>query len=170
MNTGMRKTVFVFVSLLFTGGLLVYTGMANLDLLTRVSPNPRFVGFGMLCLEGGVIYWTAAYLLHWNGTHKGISLVMIGIDALFSLTGFFIEISNTNASNTFIGQLPPVVVILAIDVAFNVAIGMIVHLLPDNHKLTKEDFQPIIEGSQKVLDGGKKMLASRKNGASPDAD
>jgi hypothetical protein len=164
----MRKVIFIFVSLLFTGGLLVYTGLANLDLLTRVSPNPRFVGFGMLCLEGGVMYWTAAYLLHWCNTHKGIALVMIAIDALFSLTGFFIELSNTNASSTFINQLPPVVIILSIDVAFNVAVGMIVHLLPDNHTLNKADFQPVLDSITKVKDATSEMIAAAsKNGKSP---
>ncbi len=72
----MRKTVIVILSILFTGALLLYTAQANLDLLTQVSPNPQFVGFAMVALEGGVLYWTGYYLLHWHGIHKGIAMVV----------------------------------------------------------------------------------------------
>ncbi len=86
----MRKTVIVILSILFTGALLLYTAQANLDLLTQVSPNPQFVGFAMVALEGGVLYWTGYYLLHWHGIHKGIAMVMIFICFLFSMVGFFV--------------------------------------------------------------------------------
>ena len=149
----MRKTIFILISLAFTGALLLYTAQANLDLLNQVYPNPKFVIFGMLALEGGVIYWTGAYLLHWTGHHKGIAVVMIAVDAFFSLTGFFIEMSNYNASHIYLGQIPSVVVIVAGDVALNVGMGIIIHLLPDDRNITKEDFRPFLNGAAKV--GGK---------------
>ena len=146
----MRKTIFILISLAFTGGLLLYTAQANLDLLTQTYPNPKFVIFGMLALEGGVLYWTGAYLLHWTGTHKGIAVVMIAVDAIFSLTGFFIEMSNYNASHSYLGQIPSVVVIVAGDVALNVGMGIIIHLLPDDRNITKEDFRPLVNGAKSM--------------------
>lgn len=128
-----------------------YTGWANLDLLTQVYPNPRFVLFGMLALEGGVVYWIGAYLLNTTGTHKGIAVVMVGIDICFSLVGFFIEISNFNAQHQFINQLPAVPIIIAVDVALNVGVGWIVHLLPDNRSVTKEDFRPLVDTTRNLV-------------------
>ena len=127
---------------------MVYTGLANLDLLTQVYPNPRFVFFGMLTLEGGVIYWVGAFLLNNNGVHKGISVIMIGIDAIFSLIGFFIDISNHNASQAFLSQLPSIPILLAIDVAFNVAVGWIIHLIPDTQKA---DLRPLVDTARNVV-------------------
>jgi hypothetical protein len=165
----MRKTVFIFISLLFTGGLLVYTGLANLDLLTRVYPNSRFVIFGMLALEGGVIYWIVTYLLHWTGQHKGIAVCMIGIDALFSGMGFFYDISLQSGSHAFMGQLPPVVVLISLDVVFNVAVGIVAHLLPDGREVSREDFRPLVEAARSAGQNIKNALPQRaatKNGDS----
>lgn len=173
----MRKTIFILISLAFTGGLLLYTAQANLDLLTQTYPNPKFVIFGMLALEGGVIYWTGAYLLHWTGQHKGIALVMIAVDAFFSLTGFFIEMSNYNASHAYIAQIPSVVVIVASDVALNVGMGIIIHLLPDNKSITREDLRPLVNGVKsmagKVKEAGNTLVQTtnglhRKDGTKID--
>ncbi len=165
----MRKTIFIFISLLFTGGLLLYTAQANLDLLIRIYPNPRFVIFGMLALEGGVIYWLGAYLLHWTGQHKGIALCMVGIDALFSLIGFFIDISLDSGSKVFLQQLPPVVILIGLDAAFNVGMGIVIHLLPDGREITREDFRPLVEAANRAGQNIKNALPQRaatKNGDS----
>lgn len=134
-NSVMRTTIIVILSIVFTGALLVYTGIANLDLLTTVYPDPQFVGFGMLALEGGVLYWTGYYLLHWHGAHRGIAVCMAGLDFLFSMVGFFLDV-NLHAGNAVHTSLPPVIVVLSIDIAINVGMGILVHFLAHGRAAT----------------------------------
>lgn len=123
-----RKTLITIMSVAFTGVLLVYTGIANLNLLTTTYPDPQFVMFGMVALEGGVLYWTGYYLLHKHGVHKGIAVSMAVVDFIFSMVGFFLDI-NLHAHNIVQNTLPPVVIVMAIDVALNVGMGILVHFM-----------------------------------------
>lgn len=126
--SGFRKTIIAGITILFAGALLVFTAQANIDLLTTVYPDPRFVMFGILALEGGVIYWTGYYLLHPNGIHKAIAVLALAIDAVLSGIGFFYEMEQkTNSVGTI--QLPPVIVIVAGAVAFNVFMSILSHLI-----------------------------------------
>lgn len=125
----MRKPLIVIMSIIFTGALLVYTAQANLNLLQQVYVNPQYVAFGMLALEGGVIYWLGYYLLHWDNNHKAIALVMSGIDFLLSMIGFFMDL-NMHTGDQVHTALPPVLIVMSIDVALNVGVGLLVHFLP----------------------------------------
>jgi hypothetical protein len=163
----MRKTLIVILSILFTGALLLYTAQANLDLLTRVSPNPQFVGFAMVALEGGCIYWLGYYLLHYNGVHKGIAMFMIFADFVFSMIGFFVD-SNFTAVQKGLGTsladwFPHVILFVTLDVVINVFMGIIVHLIPDNRQITKEDFRPLVTGATKVKDKVSSLSNGHKN-------
>ena len=168
----MRKTVIVILSILFTGALLLYTAQANLDLLTQVSPNPQFVGFAMVALEGGVLYWTGYYLLHWHGIHKGIAMVMIFICFLFSMVGFFVD-SNLVAMRHSLGTslaewFPHVILLVGADICLNVGMGIIVHLIPDNRQIVKSDFQPLLDAGRAAKDGISNMRNGRKEEATED--
>lgn len=123
-----RKTLITIMSVAFTGVLLVYTGIANLNLLTTTYPDPQFVMFGMVALEGGVLYWTGYYLLHRHGVHKAIAVSMAVVDFVFSMVGFFLDI-NLHTGNVVRTALPPVVIVMAIDVAINVGFGILVHFM-----------------------------------------
>ena len=146
----------VILSILFTGALLLYTAQANLDLLTQVSPNPQFVGFAMVALEGGVIYWTGYYLLHWHGVHKGIAIVMIFIDFLFSMVGFFVDSDlvamRHNLGTSLASWFPSVILVVGADICLNVCVGIIVHLIPDSRQITKADFQPLLNAGNAIKD------------------
>jgi hypothetical protein len=127
--SGFRKTIIAAITIMFAGALLVFTAQANIDLLTSVYPDPRFVMFGLLALEGGVVYWTGYYLLHASGVHKGLAVIALAIDALLSGIGFFYEMENvTNSVGTI--KLPPVIIVVAAAVLFNVAMSIISHLIP----------------------------------------
>ncbi len=168
----MRKTVIVILSILFTGALLLYTAQANLDLLSQVSPNPQFVGFAMIELEGGVIYWIAYYLLHWNGIHKGIAICMIFVDFLFSVTGFFVDTnevaSKHNMGTSLADWFPRVILFVAADIVVNVGVGIIIHLLPDNREVHKSDFKPLLDAGRAAKDGISNMRNGRKEEATED--
>jgi hypothetical protein len=142
-GTGFQKTIIVLVSLIFTGGLLVYTGNANLDLLSRVYPNPNFVGFGMLSLEGGVIYWTGYYLLHWAGNHKGVAVVMVVLDFLLSMVGFFMDINLGAGGAVKTDLFPPTIIVLSADIAVNVGMGILVHFLPTGESPEQQQYTQI---------------------------
>jgi hypothetical protein len=142
-GTGFQKTIIVLVSLIFTGGLLVYTGNANLDLLSRVYPNPNFVGFGMLSLEGGVIYWAGYYLLHWAGNHKGVAVVMVVLDFLLSMVGFFMDINLGAGGAVKTDLFPPTIIVLSADIAVNVGMGILVHFLPTGESPEQQQYTQI---------------------------
>lgn len=127
--SGFRKTVIAALTILFAGALLVFTAQANIDLLTTVYPDQRFVMFGLLALEGGVVYWTGYYLLHASGVHKGLAVIALAIDALLSGIGFFYEMEQVTKSVGTV-QLPPVIVVVAGAVLFNVAMSILSHLIP----------------------------------------
>lgn len=124
-----RKGIITLLTLTFAGALLVFTAQANLTLLQSVYPDPKFYMFGLLALEGGVIYWTGFYLLHPGGGHKAISLFSLAVDAIISGIGFFYEMERMTDSVGTV-QLPPVVVIVGFAVVFNVGMSIISHLLP----------------------------------------
>jgi len=127
--SGFRKTVIAAITILFAGALLIFTAQANIDLLNSVYPDQRFVMFGLLALEGGVVYWTGYYLLHASGVHKGLAVIALAIDALLSGIGFFYEMENvTNSVGTI--KLPPVIIVVAGAVLFNVAMSILSHLIP----------------------------------------
>lgn len=128
-----RKTLLVIMTLGFTGALLIFTGQANLDLLKSVYPNPQFYMFGLLCLEGGILYWMGYYLLHLSGVHKAIALAALTIDAMFSGVGFFYEMESVTKSLGTV-SLPPIIVIIGACVCFNVAMSIISHLIPASSK------------------------------------
>ncbi len=132
----MRKALIVIISIAFTGALLIYTAQANLDLLQKIYVNPQYVIFGMLALEGGVVYWLGYYLLHWNGTHKAIALVMAVIDFILSMIGFFMD-GNVNTGSQIHTALPPVLIVMSFDVMLNVGMGLLVHFL--NHSPPASD-------------------------------
>jgi hypothetical protein len=163
----MRKTLIVIMSVLFTGALLLYTAQANLDLLTRVSPNPQFVAFAMVALEGGVIYWTGYYLLHYNGVHKGIALFMIFADFVFSMVGFFVDTNMVAVSKglgtSLASWFPHVILFVALDVVVNVFMGVMVHLIPDNRQITKEDFRPLVNGATKIREKASSLHNGHRN-------
>lgn len=127
--SGFRKTVIAALTIMFAGALLVFTAQANIDLLTTVYPDQRFVMFGLLALEGGVVYWTGYYLLHASGIHKGLAVIALSIDALLSGIGFFYEMEQVTKSVGTV-QLPPIIVVVAGAVLFNVAMSIISHLIP----------------------------------------
>lgn len=158
----MRKTIIVILSILFCGALLIYTAQANLDLLSQVSPNPQFVGFAMLAVEGGVFYWLAYYLLHWHPVHRGIAICMIFIDFVFSMVGFFVD-SNMVAARHSLGTnladwFPHVILFVTADIVLNVFVGIVVHLIPDNRQITRSDFQPLITAGTAVKDKASEMV------------
>jgi hypothetical protein len=165
-----RKTIIVFISILFTGALLLYTVQANLDLLVKVSPNPQFVGFALLTVEGGVIYWLAYYLTHWNGVHKGIAVCMIFVDFVFAMTGFFVD-ENSVAMEHGLGTslqnwFPHVILIVTLDIAINVFMGILIHLLPGKSTTTiAEELSPLAIRTRQVASGLKNRVTSRTNGA-----
>lgn len=127
--SGFRKTIIACLTVMFAGALLVFTAQANIDLLNSVYPDQRFVMFGLLALEGGVVYWTGYYLLHASGIHKGLAVIALAIDALLSGVGFFYEMENVTKSVGTV-QLPPVIVVVAAAVLFNVAMSILSHLIP----------------------------------------
>ena len=124
-----RKAIAVLVSAAFTGALMVYTGMANLDLLRATYPNPGFYMFGLLCLEGGIVYWEAQFFIHLSGIHKAMAAFMMVVDLLISCTGFVYETESVTHSMGTI-QLPPVVAIVAFAVVVNVGMALNSHLIP----------------------------------------
>lgn len=129
--SGFRKTIIACLTIAFAGTLLIFTGLANLALLKSIYPDPQFYMFGLLALEGGTVYWTGYYLLHPSGTHKGLAIFALAVDATLSGTGFFYEMENvTNSVGTI--SLPPVITIVAFAVVFNVAMAIISHLLPSS--------------------------------------
>jgi hypothetical protein len=85
--------------------------------------------FGLLALEGGVVYWTGYYLLHASGVHKGLAVIALSIDALLSGIGFFYEMETMTHSVGTV-QLPPIIVVVAGAVLFNVAMSLLSHLIP----------------------------------------
>lgn len=149
----MRKPLIVIMSILFTGALLVYTAQANLNLLQQVYVNPQYVAFGMLALEGGVIYWLGYYLLHWDNNHKAIALVMSGLDFLLSMIGFFMDL-NLHTGDEVHTALPPVLIVMSIDVALNVGVGLLVHFLPHGAEQQKPTYQPPNPQPKNVQDTG----------------
>ena len=106
----MRKPLIVIMSIIFTGALLIYTAQANLNLLQQVYVNPQYVIFGMLALEGGVLYWLGYYLLHWNANHKAIALTMVVIDFILSMIGFFMDL-NLRTGDQIKTALPPILIV-----------------------------------------------------------
>lgn len=124
----MRKPLIVIMSIIFTGALLVYTGQANLNLLEQIYINPQYVAFGMLTLEGGVLYWLGYYLLHWDANHKALALTMTVIDFILSMVGFFLDL-NLHTGDQVKTALPPVLVVMSIDVMLNVGVGLLIHFL-----------------------------------------
>lgn len=124
----MRKPLIIIMSIIFTGALLIYTAQANLNLLQQVYVNPQYVIFGMLALEGGVLYWLGYYLLHWNANHKAIALTMVVIDFILSMIGFFMDL-NLRTGDQIKTALPPVLVVMSIDVMLNVGVGLLIHFL-----------------------------------------
>lgn len=124
-----RKGIIALITIMFSGALMVFTAQANLDLLKSVYPNPQFYMFGLLALEGGIVFWVGYYLLHLNGTHKAIAVISLAIDAILSGVGFFYEMENTTKAVGTV-SLPPVIVIVAFAVVFNVGMAIICHLIP----------------------------------------
>ena len=123
-----RKVIIGFILIGFTGALLVYTAMANLELLKSVYPDPQFYMFGLLSLEGGVAVWLGLFMLFLDGTRKGLCLIALVIDVLISGTGFFYEMEmKTHAVGTV--SLPPVIIIIAFSVLFNGGMGILCKLL-----------------------------------------
>ncbi len=124
----MRKPLIVIMSIIFTGALLIYTAQANLNLLQQVYVNPQYVIFGMLALEGGVVYWLGYYLLHWNNNHKAIALTMVIIDFILSMIGFFMDL-NLRTGDQIKTALPPILIVMTFDVIINVGVGLLIHFL-----------------------------------------
>lgn len=124
----MRKPLIVIMSIIFTGALLIYTAQANLNLLQQVYVNPQYVIFGMLALEGGVLYWLGYYLLHWNANHKAIALTMVVIDFILSMIGFFMDL-NLRTGDQIKTALPPILIVMTFDVIINVGVGLLIHFL-----------------------------------------
>jgi hypothetical protein len=61
--------------------------------------------------------------------HKGLAVIALAIDALLSGVSFFYEMeAKTNSVGTV--QLPPVIVVVAGAVLFNVAMSILSHLIP----------------------------------------
>lgn len=123
-----RKTVIALLSIMFGGALLIFTSLANLDLLKTVYPDPRFYMFGLLALEGGAVFWIAQFLLNLHGVHKALAVFSLAIDMLFSSVGFFYEMESTTSQVGTVA-LPPVIVIVAGAVLFNVIMVTISHLI-----------------------------------------
>jgi len=146
--SGFRKTIIVCLTIAFAGALLIFTAMANLNLLKSVYPDPQFYMFGLLALEGGVVYWTGYYLLHLAGIHKGIAVIALAVDAFLSGTGFFYEMETMTGKIGTI-TLPPVIVIVAFAVLFNVAMALISHLVP----MSGSGVQPKGESAAAYADG-----------------
>ncbi len=165
----MRKTIIAFISILFTGALLLYTVQANLDLLVKVSPNPQFVGFALLTVEGGVLYWLAYYLVHWNGVHKGIAVCMIFVDFLFAMTGFFVD-ENSVAVEHGLGTnlsvwFPHVILIVTLDITIIVFMGILIHLLPGKSTTTiGDELSPLVLKTRQAASSLKDKI-SKGNGA-----
>lgn len=129
-QSSMRKPLIVLISIVFTGALLFYTANANLNLLQQLYPDPQYVAFGMIALEGGVIYWLGYYLLHWDNNHKAIALVMTVIDFAISMLGFFMDL-NLHSGNAIKTALPPALIVMTFDIILNVGVGLLVHFM--NH-------------------------------------
>lgn len=126
-----RRIVGTFIIGAFSFALLVFTGIANLALLTGIYPDPQYVGFGMLAFEGGILVWTIVYFITENSGHRGICVVGIGVDTLISFTGFMYEMSKT----TGIG-LPiklGVIFVLGGAVLFNISLCLIYKIVPSYH-------------------------------------
>lgn len=129
-----RKALIIIVSVIFTGALLIYTAMANLNLLQQIYPDPQYVMFGLFALEGGVIYWFGYYLLHIDGSHKAIALVACFLDFVISMVGFFMDL-NLHSGNAVRTALPPSLMVMTADIILNVGVGLLVHFL--NHSGTR---------------------------------
>lgn len=165
-----RKTLLWLLAIAFGGSLMIYTGMQNLELLKSVNDDPNFYMFGLLALEGGIVFWTGYYLLHPSGRHKGMSVFAIVVDSIMSGTGFFYNMERiTHAVGTF--ALPPVIVVIWFAVVFNIAFIMLCKLIPS----PSADFptyaeqarleRPRNEGPNPFLVMGQGAVASLQNKA-----
>lgn len=154
----MRKPLIVIMSIIFTGALLVYTGQANLNLLEQIYINPQYVAFGMLALEGGVLYWLGYYLLHWDANHKALALTMTVIDFILSMVGFFLDL-NLHTGDQVKTALPPVLVVMSIDVMLNVGVGLLIHFLSHGSEPAVQTPPPRPQVAQPKEEPASKRLA-----------
>lgn len=123
-----RRVVGTFLIGAFSFALLIFTGIANLALLTSIYPDPQYVGFGMLAFEGGILVWTITYFVTVNSGHKGICVIGIGVDTLISFVGFMYEMSKTTGI-----ALPirlGVIFVIGGAVLFNISLGLLYKLVP----------------------------------------
>lgn len=128
-QVGPGRVVGMFVIGAFCLGLLIYTAMGNLALLTHVYPDPQFVGFGLLSLDGGVVAWTIlAFLTRKDTAHFGIVLLGLAVDSLLSCTGFMYELSARTGEGLPV-QLP-VIYVIGFAVVFNIGAALVYKLLP----------------------------------------
>lgn len=126
---GPAEVVAMFIVGMFALGLLIFTAIANLALLTRIYPDPQFVGFGLLALEGGTVVWTViSFLTNKRSPHFGICLVGLGVDTLLSFTGFMYEMAGKTGTSLPINM--PVIYVVGFAVVFNIAAGLCYKLVP----------------------------------------
>lgn len=127
------EVVAYFIIALFALGLLIYTAIGNLALLQRVYPDPQFVGFGLLALDGGIVVWTVlSFLTRKDSSHFGICLVGLGVDTLLSFTSFMYELAFKTGSSLPVSV--PVIYVIGFSVIFNVGAGLCYKLIPKQHE------------------------------------
>lgn len=128
-----RDVFGMFLVGVFGLALLLFTAIANLNLLMSVYPDPQFVGFGLLALEGGTLGWTIVYFLTSPQAHKGLCVVGIVVDTLISFVGFMYEMA-AKTHTTFPFQ-PPVIYVVGIAVVFNISLGLCYKLIPSGTRI-----------------------------------